>query len=515
LYLLRTDQLEPHVIPGTEGAAQPLFSPDGQWIGYEGPNRKFYKVHLDGTAPIAIADAGSSNGADWTVNDDIVLGSEQEHHGLSKFNASGGDLTDFATPDKTKGETDYLWPIAFPDGKRVVFTIWSGSLVTATLATVGIDGGSVAQLGIKGIRPVAVVDGILVYVAADGSVLGVKLNRAGTAVAGKPAPVHDPVFVVPGNNGNSELFVSKGGALLTSRGGASSQLAWVDHDGKRVPITPEVRDYNSPSISPDGRRIAVVVTDQGHQDLWIYDLDTKTFSRLPAADAPSSPVWTPDGSRVVYVGLGGKSRFAIWSQAADGGSPPQKITDALALTLAVNISPDGKSLVYVAFNNNSWDLFRAPLDSSSKASVPYLTSPANEISPFFSPDSKWLAYVSAESGRGEVYVRSFPDPSSRLQVSAGGGNEPVWSRDGSRIFYRQGSVLMSAHLATTPTLRVLSRDTVIADASSLQRTNAVNSGYRVANDGRILGLVTDKDNYQLIVVPNWSAELKRRLAGTR
>ena len=513
-YALRTDQLEPHPIPGTTNAFQPLFSPDGQWVGFESTDRKFKKVRLDGSAPITVTDAGGANGADWTTTDEIVVGSDATHHGLSRVSSSGGDVTEFAKPNSSKGEEDYIWPIALPNGKIVVFAVWSGSLQTARLATASLDGGDVVQLDIKGIRPLAVIDRILFYLEADGSVKGVTIDKSGRHLANKPAPVLDPVSVVPGNNGNSGIFVSSGGALVTSRGGTKSQLSWVSRDAKATPVTTEVRTYDSPSLSPDGRRIAVVSRDQGRSDVWIYDSDTRTFSRLSSVEAASSPVWTPDGKRVFYLGLGDRSRFAIWSQAADGGSPAEKVIDAVALSLGITLSPDGRSLLYVAYNNNSWDLFRVRLDST-RVSLPYMTSSANETAPFFSPDGRWVAMSSSESGRGEIYARSFPDPVSRVQISAGGGGEPVWSSDGTRIYYRSGNAVMEAKLATTPDLRVLSRDTVLAQGASLLRASGVNTNYNVARDGRILALVSNKDDFQLIAVPNWLPELKQRLGATK
>ena len=204
--------------------------------------------------------------------------------------------------------------------------------------------------------------------------------------------------------------------------------------------------------------------DQDKTDIWIYDMDTGMFSRLSSVEAVASPSWTPDGKRVVYLGLGDKEH--VWSQPADGGSPAEKLFDPRGFTSAATASPDGRSLLYTTDNNNSWDIFRVKLDSGRLA-VPYLTSPYDEVAPRFSPDGRWVALTSNESGRNEVYVRSFPDPVARVQISAGGGGEPVWSADGTRIFYRSRPAIMSAKLATTPNLRVLSRDTAVTQAGSM------------------------------------------------
>ena len=176
LYSLRTDQVDPRPIPGTNGAYQPVFSPDGEWICFE-TQGKVNKVRLDGSEPIPIATGGNANGADWTTLDEIILGSEKGRPGLTRFSSGGGDPTEFVKPDKSKGETDYLWPIAFPDGKAVVFAVWTGRLTTSTLALASVNGGNVAYLGVRGIRPLAIVDGKLIYVQADGAVMGIAMSE--------------------------------------------------------------------------------------------------------------------------------------------------------------------------------------------------------------------------------------------------------------------------------------------------------------------------------------------------
>jgi eukaryotic-like serine/threonine-protein kinase len=508
-YSLRTDQLDPRPVPGTQGAFQPFFSPDGQWLGFE-IGDKLRKVRLDGSAPTTITQASSANGSDWTVNDEIVIGSEGKTRGLSVVNASGGELTEIVKPDSSKGEFDYLWPIAFPDGKRFVFTIWSGTLGGTTLATVSIDGGEVSRLGLKGIRALAVIERTLVYVQADGSVMGVELNRSGKGLAGKPSSVLDPVPVIASNNGNSGIFVSPRGALVTSRGGTSSKLAWLTRGKQPTLISSEVRTFASPRLSPDNTRLSVVIGDQGRGDVWIHDFETGTMTRLSSVGAASAPAWTPGGKQLMYAGLGDTNRFAIWSQSADGGSGAEKVIDSKGLTQGVEVAPDGKSLLYSTYYNNSWEVFRVPLEGK-RESIPYMTGPFNELGPRFSPDGKWVALATDESGRGEVYVRSYPNPSARIQISVAGGGQPIWSADGTRIYYRSGNTLiLSASLSTSPTLRVIARDTVVT-AESVGRADNASGGYDVAKDGRLLFLLTNKDDYQLIVVPDWITELRQRL----
>jgi serine/threonine protein kinase/Tol biopolymer transport system component len=512
LYSLRTDQLEGRPIPGTSSGFQPHFSPDGEWLAFETAGA-LRKVRLEGSAPITIsAGAGGANGADWTSQDEIVLGAEGTRFGLSRVSAAGGDLVEFAKPDKSKGESHYLWPIALPDGKAAVFTAWSGSLATAKLASVSLDGGDVTYLGIKAIRPLAVIEGKLIYVQADGAVMAVALDRSGRKVSGRPVSVLDPVNVVPGNNGNAGVFVSSGGALVTSRGGTRSQIAWISRDGTTTPITREAQVYGTPRLAPDGRRIAVVAGDRDNRGVWIYDLETGTFSKLSSVPAVASPVWSPDGSKVFFVGMGDTERSAVWSQQADGGAPAEKVISVNGLLNGVAVAPDGRSLLYMVYNNNSWDQFRVQLDSA-RVGIPYLSTQADEVAARFSPDGRWIVMVSNESGRGEVYLRSYPNPSSRVQISTGGGGEPAWSADGTRVFYKAGTIGMSATLSMSPNARVVARDTVLKETSGLVGGGTA-AGYDLTKDGRFLGLALKKDDYQLVVVPNWRAELEQRLAGS-
>jgi Tol biopolymer transport system component/tRNA A-37 threonylcarbamoyl transferase component Bud32 len=508
LYALRTDQLVARPIPGTTNAYQPYFSPDGAWLAFEA-SAKERKVRLDGSAPVTITDANGANGADWTVGDVIVLGTQGGFLGLSRVSAAGGAAVALTEPDTANGDRNHLWPIALPDGKTIVFTIWSGTLASARLAITSLDDGRVVPLGINGIRPLAVLDGMLVYVQADGAVMAVRVDAGHRRIVGKPIPVHDPVQVAGANNGNSEIFLSRGGALVTSRGGASGRLAWIAPGGHTEPVLPDARAMAFPRLSPDGRRIAVVVSQDGKTDVWIYDRALSTFSRLTSAGTVTSAEWSADGSRMLFAAAGEEARGTVWSQEASGGSPAEQLFSNPYLTPVATISPDARSLL-VASLRESWDVFRVALDSD-RVARPYLTTDALETQPRFSPDGKWVAVASDESGRNEVYVRSFPAPASKIQVSAAGGTEPVWSRDGSRLYYRSGSALLAARITLSPTFTLLGRDTVLSDAAFL--TASFSANYDVAADGkRVLAIVPDRNDYELIVSPNWITEFRRRVA---
>jgi Tol biopolymer transport system component len=508
LYALRTDQLEARPIPGTTNAYQPYFSPDGKWVAFEMAGKE-RKVRLDGSAPVTITDAGGRNGADWTAGDEIVLGYQGRFHGLSHVSAGGGQPVALTQPDTAKGERDHLWPIGLPDGKAVVFVIWSGNLPTSRLAIASLDG-VVVPLGLQGIRPLAVVDGMLLYVQADGTVMAARLNARRKRIEGRPIPVHDPVQVVSAFNGNSGIFISRGGALVTSLGGALGKLVWVSRGGRSEPVLAQPRGFTYARLSPDERRIAVVVSDNQKSDVWIYDLALSTFSRLTSVGTVYAAEWSADGSHVLFTSEGEKAGYAVWSQLAAGGTQPEKLFEHALSTTMATMSPDGKELLVNSIDGDTWGIFRVPLDSARLARS-YLTTGANEHAPQFSPNGEWVALVSDESGSDEVYVRSFPDPSSKVQVSVAGGGEPVWSRDGTRLYYRSGSLVLAARVSFSPTFTLLARDTVLSNAAFVG--GYFSGSYQPARDGkRMLALQSDRDAFQLVVSPNWITELRRRVA---
>ena len=510
LYSLRTDQLTPRPIPGSVGATQVLFSPDGQWIAFES-NGKLRKVRLDGTSPIAITDGGSDNGADWTTGDEIVLGAEGRMHGLSHVSAAGGERVALTRPDSTKGETDHLWPIALADGKTIVFVLYRGSNATSRLAFTSLADGKVTPLDVRGIRPLAVIDESLLYVQDDGAVMAVNIDARRQRVTGKPSPVLDPVVIPAGTNGNSGIFVSRGGALVTSLGNPTSQLVWLDRDGAAHPIIREARAYSHPRLSPDGRRVTLAIADAQGSDIWLFDLTTSTLSKLTSVESASSPAWTPDSKSIVYIANGPDGKAYFWSQAADGGAPPQKLAEPVGTPAEVEMSPDGRSLVYGTWNENSWDIFTSGLDST-RASRAFVATKATEAQATFSPDGRWVALSSDESGRDEVYIRSYPDPGARLQVSAGGGGTPRWSPDGKFLYYKAGDSMLAAKLAIGPTIQVLSRDTVVRRLPP-GPGSLFDEGFTMAHDGsRFLMLTSVHADLQLVVVPNWIVELRQRLA---
>jgi serine/threonine-protein kinase len=512
LYLRRMDQLEPHPIPGSLNAFQLFFSPDGQWLAFEADNKE-KKVRLDGSAPVTIAEGASANGATWTVGDVLVRGSTGSMHGLSHVSVAGGEAVQLTFPDTAKGQVDHLWPIALPDGRTIVFTVWSGALASARLAITSLDDGKVTDLGIKGVRPLAILDGALVYVQTDGAVMAVQLDARHRRVEGRPIPVLDPVTVIAANNGNSGIYISQGGALLTGREVSRSHLATLGRDGVTQRVGREIRNFVQPRISPDGRRIAVVIYEDSKSDVWIYDLPTGTLSRLTSIENVTSVEWSADGREVIYSAGGAESRAGVWSQAVDAASPPRRLVELSRLTPLASMSPDRHWLALPSLYE-SWDLMRVALDSSPKVQ-PFIATRAQEVTPRISPDGKWVAMSSDESGTSEVYIWSWPEPTAKLQVSVGGAGAPQWSADGRSLYYVTGEAIVQARLAPGAAPRVLSRDTVFARVPNAAGPYG-DANFSVTRDGsRIVTPIPESGGYQLVVSPNWITEFRERMAASR
>ena len=503
LWVRRLDQLAARAIPGTERASQPLFSPDGKWVAFLADG-KLRKVSLDGGAPVTLADAGANNGADWVTEDAIVLGSEGRFRGLSRLSAAGGAFQEFTNPDTAKGEMAHLWPVSLADGNTILFTIYDGkSKVGSHIGITTLKDGKVTDLGVVGIAPVGVFAEHLVYVQSDGTVMSVPIDVKGRRVIGSGMPVLDSIPVCPGCNGDAAIHASRSGSLAYMRGSTLSRMVWVDRAGNAKNIINEWAGYASPRISPDGTRIAVEIS-KGLSDVWVLTVANGTLSRLTSGGSNGAPEWSRDGQSIYYISERSGSKATILRQTADGGGKPEQIAFGVVSSLTLN--PDGKSLIFTTFGS-TLDLMLKTLGDSSKPR-PFLATSDHESSPRFSPDGRWVAYVSTETGVDEVYVRPFVGDGGRVQISSGGGNEPLWSPDGKRIYYRSGRRMRFANVAATTGISVIARDSLFADPFARGSGTTV---FDVARDeSRFLMLRSNDEKMQVIIVANWIEELKAR-----
>jgi serine/threonine-protein kinase len=283
-------------------------------------------------------------------------------------------------------------------------------------------------------------------------------------------------------------------------GNENRRLVWVDRRGVVTPVVDAVREYTHVRLSPDGRQIAATIASGIKLDIWMIDANAGTLTPLSTTGASRNPVWAADGSRLLYASTHG-GRAALWWQATDGSAAELAVVPAHNPWF-VDLSPDGRSIVYNAIYDGTFNLESIPLDSSGTARDLAASPTAREAMGRFSPDGKWLAYISDESGRNEVYVRPFTGARGRIQISTGGGVRPIWSRDGRELFYWDANRLVAATLAFDAAPRVVSRTPLF--------TGRYGQDFDVSPDGkRFLMIEPQTSGLSLVAIPNWRTELRR------
>jgi eukaryotic-like serine/threonine-protein kinase len=447
LYVRAMDSLETHMIPGTEDATNPFFSPDGQWIGFSGGG-KLKKVSLRGGAPISltyVAPRGTL-GASWSSQGVIAFNQRRDGR-IQQVPDAGGNVKPLTRLGQ--GGNDHVWPEFLPDGKGLLFSVRIDNVARVLTDNVAQDRVAVQPPGASTLRELEPVAGHLPRYAPSGHVvclqganlMAVPFDLRSLAVTGSAVPVVEGVLPLQYSFSSTGVLAYAPGSIQT----AQLQLVWVDRKGTEQPISAPGHIYVMPRISPDWRHVAASIEEEENQ-VWIYDLARGTLMRLTFDGASNTvPVWTPDGKRLVFKGAGSR----LFLQLADGSAAAEPLTtEALARNnFPGGWSPDGQTLVFVE-QSPSFAIWLLPLRDRKPQS--FGQSRSDETAPRFSPDGHWIAYRSNESGRNEVYVRPYPGPSGKWQISTEGGTEPVWNPKGRELFYRNGNKMMVVDVATQP-----------------------------------------------------------------
>jgi len=507
LYLRRLDQSISTEIAGTVTPGSSVFSPDGKSLVFVANRRKIMKVSLDGGPAVSIGNVAEDGGIDWSPSGDIVLGAgiDEGLQGLFRMKESGGPVTPFTRVDASRMELSHQSPRVLADGKTVLFTLWFGSASQAQLAAASLDDGKVVPLGVMGIKALGVIDGRLVYVTADGVAMAVPFDSKKLRTSGTPTPVQDSIRATGTASKSGDAFLTRDGGLVFLRGNENRRLVWVDRSGKTRPAVEAEREYGAVRLSPNDRQVAATIVTGTKSDIWMIDLSAGTLAPLTTTGVARNASWSPDGRRVLYASTHGGTA-TLWWHPADGSGPAVLAAVPPHNPWNVDLSPDGQSVVYNALFNGTFNLEGFSLKSATQVRE-FADSPtAVEASGRFSPDGRWLAYESDESGRSEVYVRPSSEAGGRVTISSGGGLRPVWGGDGKQLFYLEGIRMVAATLAFDPTPRVLSRESLF-EGRYMDR-------FDVSKDGRFLMVESAASGLSLVVIPNWRTELRRLTTST-
>ncbi len=524
IHLRFMDQLDARPIAGTEGALGQFFSPDGQWLAfYQG--RAWKKVQVIGGATITLVEnAPSFSIGSWSADGNIILGVTGS--GLFRVSAAGGKPEVLTTPDPKKGERNHNWPEILPGGQAVLFTIGTGaSFDDARIAVLSLQTGEQRVLVAGGTFARYVPTGKhergtghLVYWRA-GSVFAVPFDLRTLQVTGSPVPVVEGVLGRPGL-GVAYYAFSDTGTLVYAPGGSlggGTSLTWVDRQGKAEPLAAPQRDYAALRLSPEGQRIAVSIGRRGERsDIWVYDLARGTLSRLTSQGDNSAPVWTPDGKRVTFRN-NQEGKFTLSWAPADGSAPPETLAGLESRGTPDEWSPDGKLLLYSTGGGSGdpqRDLYLLPGPGASagdRKPRPFLQTPSAENDGAFSPDGRWIAYVSDESQRPEIYVRPAGTGGGKWPVSTDGGNLPRWSRNGRELFYRNRNSVMAVTIEPGPTFRAGTPKLLFEHRSPV-------SAYDVSPDAKRFVMVQAPGAepeagaaHQVHIVLEWFEDIRRRV----
>jgi eukaryotic-like serine/threonine-protein kinase len=523
-YLRSLSELEARLLPAAGGV--PFFSPDGHWIGFFGPGSPpgtmlLRKISLGGGAPATLCTIGPYAGGSW-ADDDAIYFVGAMPGGVMRVPAAGGEPKEVAKIDFASGERMHKFPCALPGGKAVLFTVSTAeteSFDDAHIVGLNTETGQREKLVEGGTHPIYSPSGHLVY-ARGGNLLAIRFDAKRLRVTGQSFIVLEGVLMSV-NSGVANYDISASGDLIYVPGTADKgerTLVWVDRSGKTEPLPLPPRSYLHPRISPDMRQLAIEIEGPNH-DFYIYDFTRGVLSKMTTDGVSHWPVWSPDGTQLVYRS-GPMMAWRMWRVPADRSRPGEQLPGMGISQNAESWSPDGHTIAYTAMTPELGSHIVVESLEGDHESRPFVDVKAPAGSPKFSPDGRWLAYCSNESGKAQVYVQAFPGPGPKVQVSNEGGTDPVWKRTGGELYFRNGDEMMAVDVTTARTFTA-GRPRMLwhghyshGMSTSCGPPGATSSNYDVTADGRRFLMVKDEApdtavSKQIVVVLGWADEVTR------
>jgi len=522
------DQLDGRVLAGITGIRSPFISPDGHWVGFfEGGGGALKKVSILGGPPVTLCRyTGNPQEGSWGPDDAIIFATNDPGTGLLSVAAGGGDPKVLTKPDSAHGEADHVHPFILPGGRAVLFTITAQGqpIDNAQVAVLDLKTGQKKTL-IRGGSDARYVDtGHLVYAAA-GTLRSVRFDLGRLEVTSDPVPVVEQV-TMSGTTGVADYVLSQNGTLVYVPGGvgggiATRSLAWVNRQGGEEPLKAPQRAYSIPRISPDGARVALDIRDQ-ENDIWVWDLKRETLARFtfePGAD--QNPVWTPDSRRIIFGSARVGGVLNLYRQAADNTGAVERLTTSQNTQTPVSMTPDGTRLLFTeTAPKTNQDIGVLSLDVAPKSQIgPLVQTSFNELNAEVSPDGRWVAYQSNESGVNQVYVRPFPKvETGHWQVSTSGGTMPAWAHSGRELFYANANGMWVVTVQATGAIFSAGNPTKLFDLGRYSFNNSSRT-YDVSADGQRFLMIKNAEaggqnsatSPSMVVVEHWTEELRARV----
>jgi serine/threonine-protein kinase len=525
LYIRKLTKSRATPLDGTEGADSPFFSPDGKWIGFFASG-KLKKIAAAGGAPLTICAAGNARGGSW-AEDGFIFFTPYPRAALFRVRSEGGSPEPLTKLDSATGEITHRWPQALLGGRAVMFTANSqtGDFEDANIVVQTLPDGPRRIVQHGGYHGRYLSSGHLVFMHGD-MLLAASFDLDRLTRVGEPVPVLAGVAGMSGFGGAHFAFATRG-ALVFVPGfgkGLHVPIQWMDRQGETKPLRAVSAFYNHPRFSPDGRQLVMEIRERGIADVWIYDWERDRISRL-TADAGDNryPVWTPDGRRITFASIrnGSSTRNLYWQRVDESAAEP--LTHSDNTQMPTSWHPSGKFLAFEQENPQDvmdMDIMILPLEgdeaSGWKPGKPtvFFESPFDESNAVFSPDGRWLAYQSNESGKREVYVRPFPGRGEKTQVSSGGGMYPTWSLSSKELIYQNAEdwTLMAAAYATEG-------DSFRAEKPQklgrIPRRGLGMPGFALHPDGQRFAVLkatqepTDSRQDHVVLIPHFFDELRR------
>ncbi|HUQ86143.1 MAG TPA: protein kinase [Vicinamibacterales bacterium] len=529
------NELEGRPLAGTTAARNAFISPDGRWVGFAALG-ELRKVSISGGPVITICKLdGALRGASWGEDGSIVF-STAGLGAIRRVSSQGGEPEVLTKPDRAGGEI-HGFPVMLPGAKAVLYTSAFGGLESTSIRALNLTNGQQTTV-ISGAHDAAYVDGDVLFYAMSrgagssgmqGSLRAVRFDPLRLEVSGESVGVLDQLAVFPSAAAGYALSRRGDLAYILDRSVTSQapqrSLVWVNRQGQETAIGAPSRAYGTARLSPDESRVAVDVRS-GMFDIWLWDLTRKTLTALNSDSSQDiAPLWTPDGHRIIWTSTRGGGNPNLYWQASDGTGPVERLSTAYGNQFPTSISPDGTQLLLFGSAGQNMDLFRMRLAARDQAE-PLWPSPASEYDGEISPDGKWLAYHSDESGEFQVYVRPFPNvQEGRFPVSNAGGTRPVWAHSGRELFYLDANgFLTSVTVQVTAETFSAGTPTKILNTKYHAGSSILNldlRAYDVSRDGKRFLMMKENPSAEppratsdgMIVVLNWLEEVNGRLRG--